>query len=736
MFSNMIPIRFIFSISFILSTYTSIAVPIMGTVKDSNGKSISFASILVKKTTIGATANEVGVFTLNLPEGLYILSCQHVGYTTEEQRIEVGTTSIQVDFILKEQSYTLEDVIVKKGEDPAYAIIKEAIQKRAYYQQQLSSFQCDVYLKGHLKLRNYPTRFLGKKIDFEDGDTSKKKMVFLSESLARFSFEKPDHKKIEVLSTRVSGESDGLGFSTPAYLSFYDNYINVGKNLNPRGFISPIANNALSFYKYHFLGTFFEGGKEIHRIQVIPKRKYEPLFSGNINIVEGDWNIHSVQLKLTKQSQMELVDTLVIEQLYVPLQENIWVIKQQNIYPSIKLFGFDAYGNFLQVYSNFKANLPFPKKYFDETVLVFNDDVHKKYSSYWDSIRPIPLLKEEVKDYVKKDSLEVLRSTPAYQDSLDHIHNKPNIMGLVLTGTDIEHTRTKTSLHLPALLGIINYNTVEGANTILSATYTKRYKKYSRQALMLNPVIRYGFNNHHFNAHINTTYTFNSERYSALHIFSGKRIFQFDNSNPIDPSNNTIATLLYERNYMKIYEAWFGKMRYTKELSKGFTWQVDLEYQDRIPLENTTDYKWSDYANRIFTPNYPTTLVSQNFKRHQAFTAMVSFMWKPGTKYIKLPHEMVALPSKYPSMELQYTNGVKGLLGSDVDYSKWRYTISQQVNFNLLGRFDYRVQMGGFLRNRHVEIPDYQHFLNNQTVIASPFLHSFQLTGYYPKMSI
>ena len=310
----MIRLRFIFLISFVLCTYTSIAVPIVGTVKDSNGKSISFASILVKKTTLGATANEAGVFTINLPPGSYILSCQHVGYATEEQRVEVGTTSIQVDFILKEQSYSLEDVIVKKGEDPAYAIIKSAIQKRSYYQQQLSSFQCDVYLKGHLKLRDYPTRFLGKKIDFEDGDTSKKKMIFLSESLARFSFEQPNRTKIEVLSTRVSGESDGLGFSTPTYLSFYDNYIKVGKNLNPRGFISPISNHALSFYTYHFKGSFFEGDKEIHRIQVIPKRKYEPLFSGYINIIEGDWNIHSLQLRLTKQSQMQLVDTLIIEQ--------------------------------------------------------------------------------------------------------------------------------------------------------------------------------------------------------------------------------------------------------------------------------------------------------------------------------------------------------------------------------------------------------------------------------------
>jgi hypothetical protein len=35
-----------------------------------------------------------------------------------------------------------------------------------------------VYLKGQLQLRNYPKKFMGQTVDFEDGDTSKKKMLF------------------------------------------------------------------------------------------------------------------------------------------------------------------------------------------------------------------------------------------------------------------------------------------------------------------------------------------------------------------------------------------------------------------------------------------------------------------------------------------------------------------------------------------------------------------------------
>ncbi|MFX9962111.1 DUF5686 family protein, partial [Acinetobacter baumannii] len=71
-----------------------------------------------------------------------------------------------------------------------------------------------------------------------------------------------------------------------------------------------------------------------------------------MNIIEDDWRIYSVQLNIFKEQQMQFLDTLTIEQLYVPLK-NVWVIKQQVIYPAGKFFNFDFFGNFVQVYDKF-----------------------------------------------------------------------------------------------------------------------------------------------------------------------------------------------------------------------------------------------------------------------------------------------------------------------------------------------------------------------------------------------
>ena len=110
--------------------------------------------------------------------------------------------------------------------------------------------------------------------------------MYLSESLTKIAYKKPDKTKLEVLSGRESG-SNGFGFNFPSFINFYNDNVNVFiTQFSPRGYVSPIADGAFNFYKFKYLGTFYEDGKAINKIQVIPKRKFEPLFFGTINITE------------------------------------------------------------------------------------------------------------------------------------------------------------------------------------------------------------------------------------------------------------------------------------------------------------------------------------------------------------------------------------------------------------------------------------------------------------------
>ena len=50
------------------------------------------------------------------------------------------------------------------------------------------------------------------------------------------------------------------------------------------------------------LGAYKEGDRLINKILVTPKRKADPCFSGVLSIVEDNWNIHSLELYLTKSN--------------------------------------------------------------------------------------------------------------------------------------------------------------------------------------------------------------------------------------------------------------------------------------------------------------------------------------------------------------------------------------------------------------------------------------------------
>ena len=140
---------------------TSFSQKVIGTVTDTEGKPIPFASVFIKGTMRGTNANNEGKYFLELDPGKYTLVCQHVNYKKEEKAVVCGTTDVEVNFKLSIQEVVLDTFVIRPT-NPALEIIRNTIDKRSYYQSQLNKFRCEVYTKGQLRVRSYPKRFLGK----------------------------------------------------------------------------------------------------------------------------------------------------------------------------------------------------------------------------------------------------------------------------------------------------------------------------------------------------------------------------------------------------------------------------------------------------------------------------------------------------------------------------------------------------------------------------------------------
>jgi hypothetical protein len=723
--------RFTLSLLAILASFHLSAQTLSGIVQDSSGHPLGFATILLKGSSRGVTANSEGAYAIHLDKGTHVLICEHVGYAREEKTVDI-TGDMTLNFRLETQQLSLKDIVIHSGEDPAMDIIRHAIKVREAHHKEMESFQCNVYSKGRASIVSVPNRIFGQKVDIDTSMLGRNNFLYLSETVAQYAEAPPDKQKVVVVSSKVSGQSNAYGLTIPFIVSFYENTVQIG-NINPRGFVSPIADGALHFYNFKLIGTWFEDGQMIDKIKVTPKRQYEPCFSGYISIVDGSWRIHSTDLVLSKASQLQFLDTFHLQQLYAPLDSPIWVITSQVGYFSIKMLGFDGNGSFANTYSDMELNPVFSKNFFDNTTLKYEKGSNKKPEAYWDTIRPEPLAPAEVRDYYRKDSLEKIQSTPHYMDSVDKANNRVKVLGLLLTGQTISHAKSRETITFSPLVTSVGFNTVEGWFLHEDLTYKKGLGDAGSQSYFsLNPGARYGFSNRHFNAWLNGSYRFKGKYTSMLEAGGGRNTYQYDNHGPISPALNTIYTLFNVANYLKIYEASFGRLAYTRAFGKsGVTLKLEGDWQNRVALANTdtTTYFVHAAGRQGFTPNYPYPQAPM--APNKASSLMLDLTWQPGLKYIEYPESLIPLGSKYPLLEFTYVKGLDGVFGSSANYDKWAFEVKEDVNLKLGGLFRYNLGIGGFLNDKSVAVPDYNHFDGNQIGFVNTYMRYYQLAPYY-----
>lgn len=709
----------------LFSTCFSHAATLKGRITDEKGEALSFASLYIKGTSKGITSNVEGFYTFDVAPGHYTFVCQYVGYQKQEFSLTINEAINTRNITLKTNEKALKEIVIKSGENPALAIIKKTIKKRSFYNKQIDKFKAQVYIKGNFKLDDVPENgfmlsLMGVNNEVEKAELEKSKgILMLSESISEIAFKRPEKLKINVISSRVSGNRNGYGFSEPIFLNLYENNVAIGDQLTPRGLVSPIADAALLSYKYELLSAYIEDGKLINRIRVIPRRKFEPLFSGIIDIIENEWRLHSADLVADKDHQLEVVDTVKIKQVFIPVND-LLMVKDQSFLIKLKLLGFGITGNFVNVFTDYDFSFD-EKATFNKYVKEYDKDALKHTIVYWDTIRPVPLNEEEKADYVKKDSIEKAKpdTTVVYKNTF---------RSFVFKGFKKKIDSGITLRTMPMIsLDNFNWNTVEGLNYTYGGTVRKQITDDTRFQSTLR--MRYGISNKQFNAKLSNHLYFGKTNKSQISLSAGRYVFQYNNAEPVNALINSAYTLLYGRNYLKFYQAWFGSLRWQYQHIGGLSIVNQLSFQARQPLYNTNLY--SVRKNDVmFTENYPVEIANVMETTHEALVYSLNTTYQPGRKYIKYPDRVVATASRYPVFSLGFSLGLP-VWGSDVNFSKWQAGMRDDMRLNLWGTFAYRVNVGGFIHNTSTYLADYTHFNGNQIILASPYMNSFQLSPYY-----
>lgn len=339
----------------------ALAGTIRGKVSGPDGTGLPFANVAVRGSAVSTGSNEQGQYQLRLDAGSYQLVFQYVGYRprTETVRVPAGDSTLTLNVALAPESFSLAEVTVRGSDrDPAYAIIQHAQQWRAYHQREVAAFRARAYIKILGRFNETPGKIFGL---VKVGPDIKPGIFYLSESLSELAFTQPDVVKERMLSSRVSGDSRGISFNRAGAgrgLSFYNNLVKSG--FSERGFVSPIAANAMAFYQYELVGSSQQNGELVHKIRVTPRRRGDPVFSGFLYVVDGSWRLHSVDLRLTKDAQLDYVDDLHLEQLFAPAPgaPHAWVVQSQKLTVSFSAFGFKGSGFVTAIFSNYNHVVP------------------------------------------------------------------------------------------------------------------------------------------------------------------------------------------------------------------------------------------------------------------------------------------------------------------------------------------------------------------------------------------
>jgi hypothetical protein len=715
----------------------SVNAQLKGTISDIDNQPIPFVNIYIENSYTGTTSNEQGDYELALLKpGTYTIVFQFLGFKTQTKTIDIKEFPYVLDITLLEENISLKEVVISSNENPANRIIRAAIANRKAQLEKINAYAADFYSKGIIRLKDVPEKFMGQEVGDLDGvlDSTRSGILYLSETVSKINYEKPDQLSEKIIASKVSGDSNGFSFNNASDVNynFYSNTVKLNSDI-----VSPIADYAFNYYRYKLEGIFYDnGGRLINKIKVIPRRENDRVFSGVIYIVEDQWGIYGLELSVTgNQIQSPAIDVITFKQnASYDEKSDYWVLRSQTISFKFGFFGFNGNGSFVANYSNYKLNPNFEKNVFTNEVLAFEPKANKKDSSYWNSFRPVPLTSEEIKDYIKKDSLQTLYNSKTYLDSLDTKNNKFKL-GNLISGYTYENSFEDKELSISSPLAGVNFNTVQGFNANLDINYTKRYDEFKKY-LVIDNRLNYSFETQMLRGSVGFKYKFNNINDLNIGLSSGIKVQQFNEQEPISSLINEGSSLFFKDNYMKLFEKRFVKINYGQELFNGFRFGTALSYENRRALFNSSDYTFVNYDDKSYTSNNPLDPLnfdSAPFENHNILKFKFRGAIRFGQKYLSYPGSKFNLSTpKYPKLNFSYEKGF-GATNSNYNYDHLSVNLSQNFSLENKGNFSYNLFGGTFFGASSVAFMDTKHINGNQTHISldDRYLSSFKNVGYY-----
>jgi len=579
------------------------------------------------------------------------------------------------------QNVQLEDVIIRPGINPAEVLLEKIIANKPNNDpDHFDAYQYEVYTKLELDANNITEKLKNRRIYkpfqfiFDNVDTSTVNgktylPIFLSETLSEVYAKKDPRGFIEVIKgTKISG----INNESAAQLlgdellktNIYDNFLEIFQV----NFVSPIANNGLSFYKYYLVDSAFFGPHWCYKIMFKPRHQQTLTFTGNFWVHDTTFAIKEMEMRMADDANINFVNDLMISKTFDVVDGKHWALVRDYTIGDFNLIennkttmGF--FGKKTTTYRDYVLNQPKdPKFYMAPVNVTVAEDAGDHSEEYWAKERHEELSKDERTIYYMIDTLKTI---PQFKTYLD-------IIEMVVTGYYV-----KGNFELGPYASMLSFNAVEGTRFRFGGRTSNAFST----KVLLGGYVAYGTLDQRLKYGGNVLYMINKNPRRAL---SGS--FRYD-LEQLGASQNAfredffLAFLFRRQPADKLSLVEEIKLSYEHEWFTGFSNTINLMNRNLYPVGGAS---FEFYKDGEIIKEDAITSAEVGIDVRLAYKERVSMG----------EFERVSLGAKFPILNIRYAYGIPHLFKSDYEYNKLQLSLTHWFNVFNIGWSRFRVESG------------------------------------------
>jgi len=646
-----------------------------------SGERIPFASMRLDNSGFGKLSDSSGGFSFHFAQWPRdTLQISYVGYQNYSLVLDETLTrqaihdSLFIVINLLRGKYINEVVVTRKVDFGLLLWRKIVKHKESNDRYRFHNFSYELYNKLELDLDQVnrerletvkllkPFKFILNNIDSSESHPFLP--IYITETLSDYYYQRDPAKRREFI---IGSKTVGLNNeSVSKYLGGMEQNIDFYNNFIPvfdKRFVSPLSNNGDDYYRYKIVDTQYVNSRRLLHLIFTPKRKGQNTFEGDCWVHDSSFAVQKMTLRLDSTANVNFVKQLTLIEEFTLINDTTWFLSKDKFVVNLSALGqkrMGVIGRKTTTYKNIVYNDSSVIRQLDKNKIpeevIFSANSRERPDSFWIENRHEKLSKDEKAVYKMMDTLLTMKT----------FHTYANVLNFIGTGY-----LNIGNYQIGPWYNWIYSNELQGLRIRFDLGTNKGFNKN----LILHGYLAYGFGDQVWHWEGDALYIFKrNPRMSLYGMFRQDLDYGQQYYDEITSDNIFAIAVRKPGIPIKFINLTEQQVQWFNEWINGFSLTLTADHKVYLPELNLAPI--SDFQKG---PGNPMN----------GFEISVNLRFAFLEKFFETTFYRYSLGSEYPIIDVKYTHGFPGVLGSTLTYNKIFASISDVVKIPPIGTLYY-----------------------------------------------